>query len=71
MMSNSGGLVDQERKININGLTPNNVRMLIELMKDLDIDEEVASMVSYSILDWKDLDKARHHVEYGAEKSVL
>ena len=61
------GLQDEERRININGLTIENVRMLSSLIVLLGFDESVANTIAYSLIDWEDQDTAVSHPSYGAE----
>ncbi len=57
----------EETKININGLTKQNMTVMIELLGLLGAEEENAQIISHSLLDWKDVDKVLSHREYGAE----
>lgn len=61
------GLRDEERKINVNALTSENVMILSALLTDLGSDEETAQTIAFSVLDWKDEDGAISKEGYGAE----
>jgi type II secretory pathway component PulK len=62
------GMMDEERNINLNTLTPANIRMLIELLNMLDVNSDEAKTVAYAILDWVDQDKSLVDGTYGAEE---
>lgn len=61
------GMMDEERKININALAVDNIKILSSLMGVLGFDEQTAKTVAYSILDWKDQDDVPSDLAYGAE----
>jgi len=61
------GLSDEERRINLNELTPQNVNIFIELLKLLDVEEDVARTIAYSVIDWVDQDGNKSDYRYGAE----
>ncbi len=61
------GLRDEERKINVNALTPENVMILSALLADLGSDEGIAQTIAFSVLDWKDEDDTIGKEGYGVE----
>lgn len=61
------GFSDEERRINLNGLTLQNVNIFIELLKLLDVEEDTAKTIAYSLLDWVDQDGNKSDHRYGAE----
>jgi len=61
------GLQDEERKLNINGLTPQNYPILSSLIEVLGFDDEIAETIALSILDWKDEDALPSDPAKGAE----
>ncbi len=61
------GMQDEERKININTLTPQNVKVFVKLLEVISVDEEIAQTIAYAVLDWKDEDINLSHELYGAE----
>ncbi len=61
------GLRDEERKINVNVLTPGNVMILSALLVDLGLDEGIARTIAFSVLDWKDEDDTISKEGYSAE----
>lgn len=63
------GFQDEERKINLNGISLSNVAVLRELFMLLEEDENQAEIIAYSILDWIDEDVALSHSDYGAEEN--
>lgn len=61
------GMVDEERRINLNTLTKNNFLILSTLIQELGYEEDVALTVTHSIIDWRDPDEVLNDQEYGAE----
>lgn len=61
------GFQDEERRVNLNTLNPQNVQVLIHLIELLGFDATVSSEAAYSLLDWQDGDDVLSHAEYGAE----
>lgn len=62
------GMSDEERKINLNALTAQNIGILKNLIVGAGADEEQAKTVAFAVLDWKDMDEALVQEAYGAEK---
>jgi general secretion pathway protein K len=58
------GLVDENRKININTATP---QTLSRLLQSLALDTEQAEELANCIVDWRDGDSGYQHPRYGAE----
>ncbi len=61
------GFEDEESKININAQTPNNYKILVNLMTQLGYDDSVAETVASSIVDWRDENNDVFNESYGAE----
>lgn len=61
------GFQDEERRLNLNGITPVNVRVLVELIVLLGFDEKTASIIASSIADWHDEDIVNTNDLDGAE----
>lgn len=59
------GLVDEERKININTADASTLARLLAQLTELD--EEEAQEVGYAIVDWRDQDSGFQHPRHGAE----
>jgi general secretion pathway protein K len=62
------GLSDEERKVNLNGLTAQNIGILSNLIVGTGADEEQAKTIAFSVLDWKDADDVLIREGYGAEE---
>ncbi len=62
------GMSDEERKINLNALTAQNIGILKNLVVGAGADEEQAKTVAFAMLDWKDADEALIQEAYGAEE---
>ncbi len=63
------GLEDEERRINLNAINARNYKVLINLMKLLGIDEEIAQTFASSVVDWRDRDSNVTNPPFGAEDS--
>jgi len=61
------GFQDEERKVNINTLTPETYKVFSNLMTALGHDQEVADAMTASILDWKDANNEVYGGSLGAE----
>lgn len=61
------GLVDEDRKINLNSLKLNTSRVLKEFLVLKGLDNEIANTVAYSAVDWIDPDTEKISEVYGAE----
>ncbi len=61
------GLRDEERKLNINALTSQNISILDYLLESLGIDKDTALTIGFSIIDWIDQDDELGDSVYGAE----
>ncbi|MFH1655812.1 MAG: hypothetical protein ABH954_04300 [Candidatus Omnitrophota bacterium] len=61
------GLIDEERKINLNTVKMSNYEVLKNLFELLDIDSEKAEIIACSIADWHDSDSNVTNFPYGAE----
>ncbi len=59
------GLQDEEQKINVNGVKPEVISRLIQMVGEKDRDS--ADQIAYSIEDWRDENNAAAHPEFGAE----
>ncbi len=63
------GLMDEERKININAINAQNQIVLEKLLELLDVDGETAKTIASSVVDWQDSDSDLTNGEFGAEDS--
>jgi hypothetical protein len=63
------GFSDEERKININGITKKDYNILSELILSFGYQEEKANIISASIVDWTDGDDTITGGEKGAENA--
>ena len=63
------GLEDEESKININALTPENYTILEHLIVLLGYEEGVAQTIASSVLDWRDENDDVFNNPFGAENS--
>jgi DNA uptake protein ComE-like DNA-binding protein len=61
------GIIDEERKINLNTAEVEILKRLFQNVASLD--EESATELAYCIIDWRDEDSNFQHPEYGAEDS--
>ncbi|MCA9399758.1 MAG: general secretion pathway protein GspK, partial [Candidatus Omnitrophica bacterium] len=61
------GFRDEERFLNLNGLTRDNIKVFIELLNILGFDDVEAKTIGYSVLDWIDDDNEVSDDVYGAE----
>jgi len=61
------GMQDEERKININAITPQTRNILSALISLFGYDKEVADTIAFSVIDWRDGDKSLSHETSGAE----
>ena len=59
------GLVDEERKINLNTADAETITRLLQAAAGLGSDR--AQEIAYAIIDWRDTDSVHQHAEYGAE----
>ena len=59
------GLVDEERKINLNEVNAEILSRLLRIAAGLD--EQKAQALAYGLLDWADSDSFYSHPQYGAE----
>jgi len=50
------GLQDEERRININAITKQNHKVLVNLIFLLGVDKEDANIIASSVIDWRDVD---------------
>lgn len=48
------GFVDEQRKINLNGLSLQNVNVFINFLELLDVDPESAQQIAFAVIDWVD-----------------
>ena len=60
-------LEDEERRLNVNALTLENVNVFIALFEALEIDQNTAQTIAFSIADWEDPDHVPNDPSYGAE----
>lgn len=61
------GMEDEERRININALSLQNVNILTKLFVMAGMDEGAAQESAYAVLDWKDSDEELVQKPFGAE----
>jgi len=61
------GLIDEERKINLNTADVETITRLLEAVGGLSL--QTAARLAYSIIDWRDSDSMFQHPNYGAEDS--
>jgi hypothetical protein len=61
------GFQDEERRINLNEVSPRNINILIQLIQLLGFDEVTAATAAHSLVDWRDADDVVDHADYGAE----
>ena len=61
--------IDEESKININAISQNNYQILVNLLQQLGVDQETATTVSCSVIDWIDNDNDIFNSSCGAENS--
>jgi type II secretory pathway component PulK len=64
-LGNGSGLVDEERKINLN--TADAPALSLILQNGAGLDKDKAEELAYCIIDWRDSDSNMEHAEYGAE----
>lgn len=64
------GLIDEERKINLNSLTPENYLILRRLLVNLGVDDSLSRTIAASVVDWKDADDQVFDPGFGAEDST-
>ncbi len=58
---------DESSRINLNGLSSRNVRVLVALLLAVGLDPPKAQTIAYAVLDWKDKDTRLAHADFGAE----
>lgn len=58
------GLIDEERKLNLNTVDAQTLSQFLQL---LEVEEDAANEIAYSIVDWRDTDSFLTHPNYGAE----
>jgi len=63
----SYGFIDEERKINLNGINAQNYKVFQNLLESLDVDSQDAEIISNSVADWRDSDSHITNSPYGAE----
>ena len=61
------GFTDEERKINLNALTPENYLILRRLLINLGVEDATARTIAASVIDWKDADDQITNGSFGAE----
>lgn len=61
------GFRDEERRLNLNGLDPQNYRIFQELLMILDVDPQTAQTIAASTVDWQDADQEALKPPYGEE----
>ena len=61
------GFADEERKINLNGINAQNVKILIGLVELMGAESSRASQIGYSVVDWIDADDQLSDAQSGAE----
>ena len=62
------GFQDEESKIDLNGLTPNNYKIMVHLITQFGHDEKIAETIASAIVDWIDAGDEVFNDPYGAEK---
>ena len=60
-------LEDEERRLNVNALTFENVNMAVSLLETLGVEQNTAQTIAFSLIDWKDADDVLSDPLYGAE----
>lgn len=63
------GLVDEERKLNLNALNEQNVSILKELLLILGHDEQIARNIALAVLDWKSASSIDEKMDSGGVRS--
>lgn len=61
------GFQDEERRINLNAVSPREVNILVQLIQLLGFDEVTAAAAAHSLVDWRDADDVVSQADYGAE----
>lgn len=61
------GLIDEERKINLNAINAQNQLVLEKLLELLEIDSQSAQTIASAAVDWQDSDSDVNDAEFGAE----
>ncbi len=61
------GMIDEERKINLNSLTAQNYLVFKNLLMKFGVDDRTAETIAASVVDWKDADSQPTHPPDGAE----
>ena len=59
----------EERLFNINSFTLSNIGIFMQFLRLLDVDDKRSKIISYSMLDWKDIDDYLSHEIFGAENN--
>jgi general secretion pathway protein K len=60
------GLVDEDRKLNLNTAGAESIYRLLKLVSGLDEEDELRQ-IAFGIVDWRDEDSTYSHPEFGAE----
>jgi len=61
------GFSDEESRLNLNGIGPQNYKILSHLLVLMGQDQETADQISVSVVDWRDADNLALDPAYGAE----
>lgn len=62
------GFEDEESKINVNLLSPQNYKVLSALITYFGFEEDAADVIASAVIDWKDSDDNTFNAPYGAER---
>ncbi len=61
------GLIDEERKINLNAINAQNQLVIEKLLELLEVESQTAKTIASSVVDWQDEDSNPTNTEFGAE----
>lgn len=61
------GLIDEERKINLNAINTESQLVLEKLLELLEIDSQTTKTIASAVVDWQDSDSILNNLEFGAE----
>ncbi|MCA9400310.1 MAG: general secretion pathway protein GspK [Candidatus Omnitrophica bacterium] len=62
------GLLDEERKININAIRSRDVDMIAALLSIFNVDQDLANEIGFAMTDWADENNVPSHPDFGAEE---
>ena len=61
------GLIDEERKINLNAINMQSYKVLEKLLELFEVESELAKTIASSVVDWRDEDSNESNPGYGAD----